>query len=266
MTLAQSLIDEYELMAFIDGVLDPERQHRFEELMRHDAELAATVAALRAQRTALRSSLDSVLMEPIPQRLLRTAAPSRFPLARVAAVVTWLTIGMTVGSFASWQYFSRQESAAEHVAWGSNAPDLPRFVHQATVAHAVYAPDGTHPVELDSSESQALSTWLSERLGRKMNAPDLSRRGFTLMGGRLLPAEVGKPAAQFMYENRQGQRLTVYLRGMAQPTPETTFRYAEQERVSTFYWVERDWGYALNGELTRSQLLQLARDIHEQLT
>jgi anti-sigma factor RsiW len=53
---------------------------------------------------------------------------------------------------------------------------------------------------------------------------------------------------------------------MAQPTPETAFRYAGEEGVSTFYWVERNWGYALSGELARPQLLQAARSIYEQLS
>ena len=69
-----------------------------------------------------------------------------------------------------------------------------------------------------------------------------------------------------MYEDRQGQRITMYLRGMAEPTPETAFRFAEQGLVNTFYWVEGDWGYALSGELSRAQLLQIAHAIHSRLS
>jgi anti-sigma factor RsiW len=52
---------------------------------------------------------------------------------------------------------------------------------------------------------------LSKRLGRQLVVPDLAVAGFRLMGGRLLPAEDG-PAAQFMYENANRDRLTLYLR------------------------------------------------------
>lgn len=266
MTKPQALIADDELMAFIDGVLDVDRQRQIEQLVLHDDGLAAVIAALRAQRKALRDSLDPVLVEPIPPRLLQLAPPSRFSLARVAAAMAWVAVGITAGSLTSWQYLSRNGQTGAEFASVSPAPDLPRFVRQATVAHAVFAPEVRHPVELDATELQALNAWLSARLGRHMRAPDLSSLGFSLVGGRLLPAESGKPAAQFMYEDRQGQRLTVYLRGMAQPTPETAFRYVDEGSVSTFYWVERNWGYALSGELSRPQLLQAARSIYEQLS
>jgi len=255
-----------ELMAFVDGALDPDRQRQIEQLAQHDVEMTATIAALRAQRKALRDSLDPVLHEPIPQRLLRADAPARFSLQRVAAAMAWVAIGLTVGSLTSWQYLSRNDSAGAEIAWLRQAPDLPRFVHQATVAHAVFVPEVRHPVELGAAELQALNTWLSKRLGRQMQAPDLTHLGFALVGGRLLPAEVNKPAAQFMYEDSQGQRLTVYLRGMAQPTPETAFRFVEEGNINTFYWVERNWGYALSGELSRPQLLQASHSIYAQLS
>lgn len=260
------IVDDDELMAFIDNALDPERRRRIEQQMTTDPELAATISGLLAQRAALRESLNPVLDEPIPQRLLRVDVPSRFTLPRVAAAIAWVAIGTAVGGLASWQYLSRHDSASVEVASLDSAVDLPRFVHQATAAYAVFAPEVRHPVELGSDEKQALETWLSGRLGRQMQAPDLSPIGYSLVGGRLLPAEINKPAAQFMYEDQQGQRLTVYLRGMAQPTPETAFRYSEQGDVSTFYWVERNWGYALSGELSRPRLLQIARAIYDQLT
>ena len=254
-----------ELMAFIDGVLHPNRAHQIEQHAQHDAELAANIAALRAQHQALHKSLDPVLREPIPLRLLRVA-PSRFSLQRVAAAMAWITLGVTLGSLTSWLYLSRHESAHTALAQRTPVPDLPRFVHQAAVAYAVFAPEVRHPVEVDSTDSKALNTWLTKRLQRPMQAPDLSHLGFSLIGGRLLPAEINKPAAQFMYEDRQGQRITMYVRGMAEPTPETAFRFAEQGLVNTFYWVEGDWGYALSGELARAQLLQIAHATHSRLS
>lgn len=272
MTLTKNPIHPDELMALVDGVLDPDRAQQIEQCAQHDAELAATIAALRAQGQALRASLDPVLNEPIPQRLLQaqtplqTQPPSRFSFQRAAAAMVWMSIGLTVGSLTSWQYFSRHEPAATALAQRSSATDLPRFVHQAAVAYAVFAPEVRHPVEVGSAETQALNTWLSKRLQRQMQAPVLSHLGFSLIGGRLLPGEISKPAAQYMYEDRQGQRITLYLRGMAEPTPETAFRFTDHGLVSTFYWVEGDWGYALSGELSRAKLLQIAHTIHSRLS
>lgn len=266
MTKFQAPICDDELMAFIDGELDPDRQWQIEQQAQHDDGLAATIAALRAQRKALRDGLDSVLYEPIPQRLLQVEASSRPALQRVAAALAWMAVGITVGSLTTGQYLAQNDSVRAEFSLANQPPDLPHFVHQATVAYAVFAPEVRHPVELGSGEEHALNTWLSGRLGRPMRAPDLTRLGFTLVGGRLLPAEANKPAAQFMYEDRQGQRITVYLRGMARPTPETAFRYVGKGGVRTLYWVERNWGYALSGELSRPQLLQAARSIYDQLS
>lgn len=266
MTLTITPLHPDELMALIDGVLDPDRARQIEQYAQHDADLATTIAALRAQHKSLRESLEPMLEETIPQRLLQVRAPSRLSLKRVAAVFVWISIGVTVGGLVSWQYLSREGSANPVIARRSPAPDLPRFVHQAAVAYAVFAPEVRHPVEVTSTDAKALNTWLSKRLQRPMQAPDLSHLGFSLIGGRLLPAELTKPAAQFMYEDRQGQRITMYLRGMAEPTPETAFRFADQSGINTFYWVEGDWGYALSGELSRTQLLHLAHAIHSSLS
>lgn len=266
MTLTKNPIHPDELMAFIDGVLDPDRAHQIEQRAQLDPELAATLDALRAQHKSLRASLDPVLEETIPTRLLQLRAPSRLSFQRVAAAFAWISIGVIGGSLMSWQYWSREALTNPVIAQRASASDLPRFVHQAAVAYAVFAPEVRYPVEVTSTNAQALNTWLSKRLQRSMQAPDLSRFGFSLIGGRLLPAELNKPAAQFMYEDRQGQRITMYLRGMAQPTPETAFRFTDQGSVNTFYWVEGDWGYALTGELSRAQLLHLAHAIHDSLS
>lgn len=263
MPITPTPFTEDELMAFVDGVLEAGRAQVIEQQARHDGELAATLAALRAQQQALRASLDPVLNEPIPARLLRVNTPARFSRARVAAAMVWLTLGVIVGSqLSGWSFLTGQTVSPRHHA----AHDLPRFVHQAVVAYGVFAPEEHHPVELGSADAQALNTWLSKRLQRQMQAPDLTQLGFSLVGGRLLPGETNKPAAQFMYEDRQGQRITMYLRGMAEPTAETAFRFAEQGSVNTFYWVEGDWGYALSGELSRKQLLQIAQTIHGYLS
>lgn len=255
------IIDD-AVMAYVDGQLDAECAAHIEHRAQHDHELAATLSALHAQREALRASFDPVLDEPIPTRLLRIQPKSHFSWSRMTAAMAWVALGVIFGSqFSHEVLLSKKSLAPTHAA-----QDLPRFVHQAVVAYGVFAPEVRHPVELSSAEVQALNTWLSTRLQREMQAPDLTQLGFSLMGGRLLPGETNKPAAQFMYENRAGQRITMYLRGMAEPTAETAFRFAEQGSVNTFYWVEGDWGYALSGELSRTQLLQIAKAIHGYLS
>ena len=260
----QTDIPQDELMAYVDGVLDPERAQFIEQLMQQDADLMSEVLALQAQQQALRAGLDPVLDEAIPLRLLHAGKTSRYSFQRIAAGMVWMAVGLTIGALSGGYYMSQH--TPQWLVQTQRATDLPSFVRQASVAYAVFAPEVRHPVEVSSNDAKGLNTWLSKRLQRPIQAPDLSSAGFTLMGGRLLPGETNKPAAQFMYEDQQGQRITVYLRGMAEPTAETAFRFTEQGGVNTFYWVEGDWGYALSGELSRKQLSQIAQRIHAYLS
>ncbi|MGC9163634.1 MAG: anti-sigma factor family protein [Thiomonas sp.] len=264
--------DRDTLMAYADGQLDGARRAEVERYLEHEAQLdlhadatapqpnseqtsvRAELAAIQAQNRALRAALDPLLAEPIPARLLQSAAPPARPWARAAAVALWIGVGAIAGSLITHQ--------AQHddTAAVAQTEGMQHFVHQAELAWAVYTPDARRPVEVRNSSD--LTTWLSKRLDRPIVAPDTLPGGLELIGGRLLPGMPGKPAAQLMYQDAQGHRVTVYLRGMAKPTQQTAFRIVSGKRATTFYWVDRDWGYALTGDLPRSQLLAAARALY----
>jgi anti-sigma factor RsiW len=146
------------------------------------------------------------------------------------------------------------------------APVMPSpatLVQQATYAHAVFAPEVRHPVEVTAAEETHLVQWLSKRLGADVRAPRLNEVGFDLVGGRLLPAD-GGAAAQFMYQNPAGVRLTLYVRRDA-VNETTAFRFAEQEKLRVFYWTDGPFGYALSGEIEKETLLAVATAVHAQL-
>ena len=107
-------------------------------------------------------------------------------------------------------------------------------------------------------------TWLSKRVGVPLVAPDLSSQGYELLGGRLLP-EGGKAAAQFMYQDAKGQRLTLYVRTNMEHNNESAFRFAQEANVRVFYWIDRRLGYALSGEISKDDLLRVATVVHQQL-
>ena len=116
-------------------------------------------------------------------------------------------------------------------------------------------------MEVDAGQETHLVQWLSKRLGRQLVVPDLAAAGFRLMGGRLLPAEDG-PAAQFMYENGNGERLTLYLRTAV--GGETAFRYHEEGGIGAFYWSDEGFGYAIAAKADRDLLLRMAELVYRQ--
>jgi len=126
------------------------------------------------------------------------------------------------------------------------------------------------PVEVWASEEKSLVNWLTKRLGFKVRAPDLNGLGYALVGGRLVAGNEN-PTALFMYENADKERLSLQVRRQSpsgRKTPgagETAFRYAIENGVGVFYWIDDDCGYAISGALDRAQLLTVAQVVFGQL-
>lgn len=244
---------ESELHAYVDGHLPPQPTARVEAWLSENSDDAAMVEAWRTQKDMLHHAYDSFAQSPEPDRLRQTlAAQGRLRhLPRLAAVLAWIALGGLLGFFVRGML---PPAPADGMA------ALPRH---AAIAHVVYTPEVRHPVEVGAEQEAHLVQWLSKRLGGKLSAPDLGAAGFRLMGGRLLPDAPG-PAAQFMYEDQGGMRLTLYVRSNPRED-ETAFRYAHEGRIGIFYWIDGGFGYALAGALDRDALLRVARLAYPQL-
>jgi anti-sigma factor RsiW len=139
--------------------------------------------------------------------------------------------------------------------------------HMAAVAHVVYTPEVRHPVEVAADQEAHLVAWLSKRLGAQLKPPQLSEAGYQLVGGRLLPGDQGE-VAQFMYENQDKIRLTLYTQPQVASkatVADASFRYANEKGIDVFYWTEGRFGYALSGNNGREDMLKLATLVYRQL-
>ena len=253
---AAAAITEADLVAYVDDRLPAERRADVEAHLALNAEDAARVAAWQQQADDLRAHFAGDLNEPVPAEMAALFAAQRpsvlGPMLRMAAVLAMVLLGAGAGWYGRGAFAPAAMVAA-----------LPQ---EATRAHLVYSREVLHPVEVTAKEEQHLVTWLSKRLGTALKVPSLSGQGFNLVVGRLLPASSGNhAAAQFMYENRQGQRLTLYVRS-GEGGGDTSFRFTGAGNAVAFYWVEDGFGYALTGETGREALLPAARAVYEQLT
>jgi anti-sigma factor RsiW len=222
-------------------------------------------AELKALSQALHQIYDPVLGEPVPARIAARlrARPRRWRMAAIAAGLVLLGLG--AGVVAGWQL---------HV-WRTSVPPqaggVPAFVKRAAVAHAVYSPEVRHPVEVAADQEKHLVAWLSKRLGAPLRAPKLEDVGYSLIGGRLLPGESGpagapSPVAQFMYQCKQGTRVTMYVRTDSPGNRETAFRYASEGSVKVFYWIDHKLGYAISSaDISKDDLLKVANAVYQQL-
>jgi anti-sigma factor RsiW len=245
-------VTETELHAWLDNELPQARRAEVDAYVAGHPADGERLAAYRRNDLAIEALYDPVLGERIPARLLRrqNATPTR--VWRYAAAVGWLFLGALAG----WQLHD--------VKSADRRSDPPSWARGAAVAHAVYSPEVRHPVEVAADQEEHLVAWLSKRLGTSLKIPRLDRVGYTLVGGRLLPGEQG-PAAQFMYQDSQGQRLTLYVRTNRDLNKETAFRFAQEANVRQFYWIDRGLGYALSGEIGRDDLLRVANAVYQHL-
>ena len=252
-------VDEDELHARIDGRMPPHRAAAVDAHLAAHPEARARFSQYAEQRQALREAFAAQSAGPIPDRLriarIREDRRQRRyrQLAQIAAAASLLILGSVAG-------WAVRDVAGPFVA--SGAGTLAGVITaDAIAAHRIFSVEVRHPVEVNADQETHLVQWLSKRLGRELTVPDLSPAGFRLMGGRLLPAEDG-PAAQFMYENASGERLTLYLRvGVG---GETAFRYHEEGGIGAFYWSDEGFGYAIAAKADRELLLRIAELVYKQ--
>jgi anti-sigma factor RsiW len=249
---------EADLQAYVDGQLAPDRVAGVVAAMERDPDLAARIAAMRTQNALLRDALDLVLAEPIPGHLLAAATA---PASRATRFGRWLapSLGLAatlaVGVGLGWLL---RDALIERAGTPTS------FARQAAFAHALYATDVNRPVEIWAAEEKRLVNWLTKRLGFQVHAPDLNGVGYALVGGRLVAGNE-KPTALFMYENADKERLSLQVRKQAAGPGEAAFRYATENGIGVFYWIDDACGYALSGKVDRAQLLKIAHVVYGQL-
>ena len=252
----EPVIRDDELHAYADEQLPPERAEEVGAALAREPALALRVAEIRRQNALLRDAFDPWLTEPLPRKLLAAAAGrARRRLPKWMPAVMGLAASLVVGVGIGW--FGR----GEMLQLAGTPITFPR---QAALTHALYAADANRPVEVWAAEEQRLVTWLSKRLGFAVHAPDLNSIGFSLVGGRLVAGNE-KPGALFMYENADHQRISLLVRKDSSPSGETAFRYAFEDGVGVFYWIDDACGYAISGRVDRGQLLSVARVVYGQL-
>lgn len=227
------------LCALVDGELPEAEAAAARAALAHDAQAAMLAERYRQQNAALKA------LFPLPANLryvLVRAQPRWW--RRALAALGWALAGMAL---------------ALGVAWLPGASADPReFARHADAAYAVFAPEQRHPVEVAAADQPHLQAWLSRRLARTLTIPSLDEYGFALLGGRLLVGDAG-PAAQLMYQNAAGERLTLYITPAAPAS--ASLGLLRQADRRTYYWAGGGAGYALSGQLGEARLRAIAGDV-----
>ncbi|KJK11417.1 transcriptional regulator [Burkholderiaceae bacterium 16] len=270
----QSSVSEEDLHAYADGVLPEVRRMQVELALEQNPELAAQVKDYFALNRLLHSRYDPVLDESVPKRL---QPPQQLPAGhrwrwreatnwpQLAGMAATLVLGIGIGIGIQTAAPPAGLMAGKPDTMGVSAEGPERFAYQAALAHVVYMPDVVRPDHLGADHEQDFVQWLANRLGTNVHPPVLINLGFELVGGRLLQDAAGG-VAQFMYRDAKGERITLYISHRKVSADRTAFKLYRDGSVNVFYWMDRDFGYAVSGGIDRKILLQLSHDVYAQLT
>jgi anti-sigma factor RsiW len=244
-------VNDVDLHAWVDGELDEDRRLDVEAYLAGNPEAAEQVRQYQQINQDLHRLFDPVLNESVPAALVPVISGSYtgYHWRQAVRAAAWAGI-VLVSGLSGW-FLHGHSSDVE------NSAALVNLVRPAAFAHVVYSTDDQYPVEIQAEQQDVLSSWLSERMHTSIQAPDLGRLGFDLVGGRLLPS-TNRMAAQFMYQNADGERITLYVRRVVWENRQTAFQYQEAEGVSVFYWIDGPMGYALSGNLGKKRLIAIA--------
>lgn len=257
-----------DLHAYADDLLAADRRAEVEAVLARDPDAAARVAFYRQLNADLHRLYGGVSEGTVIDR--RIARPTR-PRWLQAALAACILIAGFIGGWIAHDWTPIDEPA-KRIA---RTVDDAEWPVQAARAHAAFAVERRHPVEVSADDEAHLVQWLSNRLGQPVRAAKLDALGFRLVGGRLLPRADGGVAGQFMYERvvaRAGEsglaasRITLYVKPGPGGARGAEFQMASDGAGnSIFYWLDERFGYALVGAMPREELLALARAVFTQL-
>ncbi len=270
-------MDDLLLMAYVDGEVDAATAREIEATIAADADVAARVRALRDTGAFARSAYADVLHEETPRRLIATV--TRFSPAaaipvvgriielrprRVARVLAWaaaaVLAALVIGSGGLMLTGTLSPPSGLQLASSD------RWLDHVAGFYEVYAKTKIEEerllVDFDATDLPELNRWFGARLGRPLQVPDLSAKGFHIQGGRLLIIG-GKPAAQFLYYAESGD-----LVGLVVAFSDESNHKARQDRrkdLNIVHWRKAGYAYALVGKLEMPKLQGLADDAWQAL-
>jgi anti-sigma factor RsiW len=249
-------ITEEDIHGYVDSALTPERHDELEAYLSTNPDEALRVTAFKADAAMLRSALDPVAKEPIPMRLnlSQIAArrqPEKLPAWRIAAAAMVLLVA---GATGGWAVRGYSLPPSEGVA---------ALAQEASASYTTFAGNAVQPVEFKADDLPGLTDIASKTLGTKTVLPDLSRSGYSLMGGRIVSTVHGA-GFMLMYNDDKGNRLVMLARHMIIDQNRPMAEHADG-KVSGWTWASGGMGFSLVGESDAKSLHPIADDIRTQV-
>jgi anti-sigma factor RsiW len=135
--------------------------------------------------------------------------------------------------------------------------DAGQFASAATAAYRTFAGNGTRPVEIMTSNFDALNQWFASQIVATRPLADPAIPGLDLIGGRVVPGAVSS-AEYWLYENARHERIALEIEAIDAP-PGSNVAVDAVGDIARALWTGAGRRYALVGRAPPAQLAELAR-------
>lgn len=264
-------ITDFDLMAYVEGRLDPHRRSQVDAWLAERPEAADDVQTDIAVTEAIRTLYNPVMTEPVPDRLeavlqgpsgrwrgraMRGVAMAASVLG--AGLVGWWAGGQTQapsGLAMDQRLLSQVTTAYTDGTAFDGTGDI------SSVAASVGAGDGAGAGNGAGDGPLEAVSALNERMTFEVRAPDLTALGYTMVGQRV--AETGQgDIVEVNYADASGDRLALFMTTRWQET-QPRFRATQQNDVSTAYWYDGPLALALAGDAEPEIIRDLGISVHD---
>ena len=270
MQSTKGLALEVRLSAYLDGEVSEAERKELEQLVARDDEARLLLEMLKAGNAFGNKAFEEFLHDPVPLSLVRrikqgpgvnpkaervvSAAPRQakvrlWPRA-LAASIALLLVGSSTGYLIG--RTSNDGAPSVNVAaarsWLDDIADYHRIYSRQTAEHLV---------EVPASGDARIESWLASSVGVNFAVPDLSGRGLTFEGARLLVAG-GKPVAQLMYKNEDGDVFAICFLKSKPGTSDGKMTESIRDDIAMISWQKSGASYVVVGPSADANLQQLA--------
>jgi anti-sigma factor RsiW len=259
---------------YLDSELDPITSQTIERHLRDCANCAQAYKAhgllMRAIGSAspyykapagLRERIESSLREEVGERPMRDRSQPRpwlFPKRTEAKTVL-------VGTPWNWLALAAAVITAAIIAFNSLPrlrPGVDQLLATQLIASHVRSLMANHLTDVASSDQHTVKPWLDTKLDFAPAVPDLSSKGFPLVGGRLDYLD-NRPVAALIYQRRK-HFINLFVWPIESNAAKATKTMSHQG-YQLLHWADSDFNYWAVSDVNADDLQTFQRDFEEQI-
>lgn len=275
MESTQGLPLEVRLSAYLDGQLPEAEMHEIDTILAKDEEARTVFEKLKLGSEFGARAFDKLLQEPVPLELVRgirkagaaedapsgpaalaaTAAPPRRKKAAWPKTLAASLALFAAGGALGYVVAERQDAATPFRISAART-----WLDDIADYHRIYARQTRHLVEVPAGDDAHIVEWLTASTGVAFRLPDLSGQNLAFSGARLIVAG-GKPTAQLVYRNAEGEVFAICFRQDEAVAERTRLAETIRNDIGLVSWRKGNAAYVVVGPSADPDLDHLAETV-----